>query len=120
MQLGKLGQREMRDKGLSGYGISTQKAARRWQPHPEGMPDGSRRSQRSEDLRSDSEKSPHPGGVPESRSDKFLEDNSLASLRDASPHHRLSGGLRYAATSGYRLATLRVATAQPPVRTNLS
>jgi hypothetical protein len=34
----------------------------------------------------------------------------LASLRDALPNNMFSGGLRFAPTSGYRLATLRVAT----------
>jgi len=47
--------------------------------HPRGVPKGSRRSQRSEDLRWTCAVLMHPGGVPE-----YLHiQNNLASLRDA-------------------------------------
>jgi len=52
---------------------------------------------------------PHPDGVPE---EKGLE--ILAPLRGATFFSTCSGGFHFASTTGYWLATLRVAAVWPP------
>jgi len=83
--------------------------------HREAVPYGSRRSERSEDLRSTLQTLRHPSGVPERtepshaqiRSRRFWHPSGMHIT--PTPH---SGGLHYVLTSGYRLATLRVASNQ--------
>ena len=78
---------------------------------PGGLADGSRRSQHSGDLRSCAHTLKHPGGVPGlSQSDTRISVSAAfwhpSGMRIA--WASFPGGLRCAATSGYRLETLRV------------
>jgi hypothetical protein len=79
---------------------------------PGGLPDGSRRSQRSADLRSTSPPRRHPGGVPDhtyttsatTHPTAFWHPSGMRPI--SSP---ATGGLHFIPTSGYPLPTLRVA-----------
>src|SRR5437763_766283 len=89
------------------------------------LPDGSQRSQRSEDLWSSSQDELHPGGVPESSANfyprnfplirNYFCSRFLAPFQGARSYRAFSGGLlpqRRDSTSGYPLAGLRPAPAR--------
>jgi hypothetical protein len=79
---------------------------------PGGLPDGSRRSQRSADLRSTPPTRPHPNGVPDRTDTTTTHVHTIAFWHPSgmppvsSPN---TGGLHFIPTSGYPLPTLRVA-----------
>jgi hypothetical protein len=83
---------------------------------PGGLPDGSRRSQRSADLRSTPPAHRHPNGVLDridipstiAHPTAFWHPSGMRSV--STP---ITGGLHFISTSGYRLATLRVADTLP-------
>ncbi len=84
---------------------------------PAGLPDGSRRSQRGADLRSNAPTRRHPGGVPDRPNssepapdfDTFWHPSGMHSVSSSQ-----TGGLHSIPTSGYRLAILRIASELNP------
>jgi hypothetical protein len=63
---------------------------------PAGLPASSRRSEQSEDLRRESDRHSHPGGVPD-----------VLHLFEVQDHFGIV--IRWSATTGYYLAALRAA-----------